>query len=183
MQIKEWIVVEGKCDTAAIERAVQAKTIETNGSALDEATLRLIEKAHAQDGVIVFTDPDYPGRRIRALIEERIPTVKHAFLMKRDAIPEHKGSVGIEHASNEAIQEALSAVYSLQEDGAEETVSRAYLVRRGFIGAPQSKQLRHRLGEALQIGETNGKTLLKRLNLFHITEEEIEEWFKMIEEK
>ncbi|MCT6903202.1 MAG: ribonuclease M5, partial [Lactobacillus sp.] len=36
MQIKEIIVVEGKDDTTAIKRAVQADTIETNGSAISE---------------------------------------------------------------------------------------------------------------------------------------------------
>ena len=34
MKIKEIIVVEGKDDTVAIQRALQADTIETNGSAL-----------------------------------------------------------------------------------------------------------------------------------------------------
>lgn len=33
MKIKEIIVVEGKDDTAAVQRAVDADTIETNGSA------------------------------------------------------------------------------------------------------------------------------------------------------
>ena len=43
---------------------------------------------HAQEtrGVIVFTDPDFPGRRIRAIIEEQIPGVKHAFLKKEKTI-------------------------------------------------------------------------------------------------
>ena len=71
MNIKEIIVVEGKSDTIAVKRATGADTIETNGSAIDDKTL--IKYQHAQDtrGVIVFTDPDYPGRRIRAIIEEQ----------------------------------------------------------------------------------------------------------------
>ena len=35
-KIKEIIVVEGKDDTTAIKRAVDADTIETNGSAVNE---------------------------------------------------------------------------------------------------------------------------------------------------
>ena len=82
MQIKEIIVVEGKDDTTAIKRAVQADTIETNGSAISEETLKRIQHAQEKRGVIVFTDPDYPGRRIRAIIEERVQGVKHAFYQK-----------------------------------------------------------------------------------------------------
>lgn len=36
MKIKEIIVVEGKDDTVAIKRAVDADTIETNGSAIGQ---------------------------------------------------------------------------------------------------------------------------------------------------
>ena len=80
MNIKEIVVVEGKSDTIALKRATGADTIETNGSAIDELTLVRIRHAQETRGVIVFTDPDFPGRRIRAIIEERIPGVKHAFL-------------------------------------------------------------------------------------------------------
>ena len=83
VNIKEIIVVEGKSDTIAIRRATGADTIETNGSAIDDETLKRIQHAQETRGVIVFTDPDYPGRRIRAIIEERIPGVKHAFSAKK----------------------------------------------------------------------------------------------------
>ena len=95
MNIKEVIVVEGKSDTIAVKRATNADTIETNGSAIDNETLQRIAHAERTRGVIVFTDPDYPGRRIRAVIEERIPTVKHAFLDKKKTIAKNGKSLGI----------------------------------------------------------------------------------------
>ena len=58
MKIKEVIVVEGKDDTVAVKRAVEADTIETNGSAISEETLTKIAHAASKRGVIVFTDPD-----------------------------------------------------------------------------------------------------------------------------
>ena len=88
MQIKEIIVVEGKDDTTAIKRAVQADTIETNGSAISEETLKRIQHAQEKRGVIVFTDPDYPGRRIRAIIEERVKGVKHAYTPTHELLNE-----------------------------------------------------------------------------------------------
>ena len=53
LDIKEFIIVEGKDDTTAIKRAVNADTIETNGSAISEETLRRIEHAQQKRGVIV----------------------------------------------------------------------------------------------------------------------------------
>ena len=69
---------------------------------------------HAQEkrGVIVFTDPDYPGRRIRAIIEEHVPGVKHAFLSKEKTIAKNGKGLGIEHAKDEDIRSALENVYT-----------------------------------------------------------------------
>ena len=83
MKIKEIIVVEGKNDTAKIKKAVDADTIETNGTEISQETLELIKIAHDKRGVIVFTDPDAPGEKIRKQIQAYVPGVKHAFLIKK----------------------------------------------------------------------------------------------------
>ena len=115
MNIKEIIVVEGKSDTVAVKRATGADTIETNGSAIDDKTLIRIQHAQETRGVIVFTDPDFPGRRIRAIIEEHIPGVKHAFLEKKLTIAKNGQGLGIEHAHDEDIREALRSVYTVDD--------------------------------------------------------------------
>ena len=46
MKIKEIIVVEGKDDTVAIKRAVDADTIETNGSAIGDHVIEQVKLAH-----------------------------------------------------------------------------------------------------------------------------------------
>ena len=85
MKIEEIIVVEGKDDTKRIKEAVEADTIETNGSAINEATLQLIAHAQATRGINVCTDADYPCGNIPTTIVERIPGVKHAILRKDEA--------------------------------------------------------------------------------------------------
>ena len=45
MKIKEIIVVEGKDDTVAIKRAVDADTIETNGSAIGDHVIEQVKLA------------------------------------------------------------------------------------------------------------------------------------------
>lgn len=83
--IKEIIVVEGRDDTAKIRQAVEADTIETNGSAVDNIILKQIQHAKTKRGVIIFTDPDYPGERIRQIIDNAVPGCKHAFLTRDNA--------------------------------------------------------------------------------------------------
>ena len=41
-----------------------------------------------------------------------------------------------------------------------------------LIGHPSAKKRRDRLGEILNIGSTNGKQLVKRLEMFQITEQQ-----------
>ena len=176
MQIKEIIVVEGKDDTTAIKRSVEADTIETNGSAISKETLIKIQHAQDKRGVIVFTDPDYPGRRIRAIIEEQVPGVKHAFLSKEKTIAKNGKGLGIEHAKDEDIRAALSNVYTPKSD--KETfieIPLSILVDGQLIGHPHSKERRTKLGELLKIGYTNGKQLQKRLSIFQISQQQVEE--------
>ncbi|MGP4073052.1 ribonuclease M5 [Piscibacillus sp. B03] len=166
MKIQEVIVVEGRDDTVKIKLAVDADTIETNGSAINQQVYNQIRHAKEKRGVIIFTDPDYPGERLRRLIDEHVPGCKHAFLPKRKALG--KNGVGIEHASVEDVREALSQVYELVEKKELETDWQPYLVHYGLIGGSNAKERRQKLGEKLKIGYANGKQLAKRLSMFQI---------------
>lgn len=179
MKIKEVIVVEGKSDTKRINMAVNADTLETRGSAISEETLEQIEELHEKRGVIVFTDPDYSGEKIRKTIREAVPGVKHAFLNRSEAAPNHKGSLGVEHASFEAIRAALRNLYTEQPEG-QVLITREDLAIAGLILGADAKKKRRELGEYLHIGYTNGKQLYKRLNLFQITREEFAEAMRYI---
>lgn len=172
MKINEIIVVEGKDDTVAVKRAVEADTIETNGSAISKSTLEQIAHAQKKRGVIVFTDPDYPGQRIRAIIEEYVPAVKHAFLAKEKTIAKNGKGLGIEHAADEDIREALSSVYTPLQEEREVAITMEDLIDAALVAHPQAKMRRSRLGEMLQIGYTNGKQLQKRLHMFGISKQQ-----------
>lgn len=184
MKIKEIIVVEGKDDSTKIQQAVNADTIETNGSAIKQETLQQIKHAQEKRGVIIFTDPDYPGERIRHIIEQHVPGCKHAFLSKQEAKSKrsnHK-SLGIEHASISTIQRALKDVYELMDSDICE-ISKEDLISYGLIGGRGSKLKREKIGQFLRIGQTNGKQLLKRLNMFQITKAQFEEAMRKVLEE
>ncbi|MHC5249919.1 ribonuclease M5 [Enterococcus sp. LJL90] len=188
--IEEIIVVEGKDDTRRLQEVVVADTIETIGSAINDTILEQIEHAQETRGVIVFTDPDFSGEKIRKKIMEVVPNAKHAFLARRDAAP-MKGaykSLGVEHASDNAILEALKSV-STPLTAAEEAeqlnypiISKNDLLEFGLIAGDKAKERRERLGEILRIGYTNGKQLEKRLRMFRITPKELAAAMKQVEE-
>ncbi|MBU6080117.1 MULTISPECIES: ribonuclease M5 [Allobacillus] len=181
MKIKEVIVVEGRDDTVRIKLAVDADTIETNGSALNQHTLEQIKHAKEKRGVIVFTDPDYPGERLRRLIDAYIPGCKHAFLPKEKAKAKGKRKgLGIEHAHIEDIQQALKDVYTVRQEMKDSIDWRPYLLHYGLIGGPKAKDRRMKLGNHLKIGYANAKQLEKRLSMFAIDEYQFEAAMKEI---
>lgn len=183
-QIEEVIVVEGKDDTRRLQEVVVADTIETIGSAINEDILDQIQLAQETRGVIIFTDPDFSGEKIRKTIMEVVPDAKHAFLSRGQAAPtKSRGSLGVEHASDEAILEALRKVMT-PANGTEDLpqISRQTLLSYGLIAGPNSKERRERLGDELKIGYTNSKQLEKRLRMFRITEAELTAAMTKVEE-
>ncbi|KAB3537854.1 ribonuclease M5 [Alkaliphilus pronyensis] len=177
--IKEVIVVEGKDDVSAIKKAVAAETIITGGFALPPSVIKRIQTAMNNRGVIIFTDPDYAGEKIRKIISNKIPGCKHAFLSKDEAT---KGdNIGIENASPQSIIRALSKVrYEVTEERNEFT--NADLVKNKLIGAKGSAERRNILGQALGIGYGNSKQLLNRLNNYGVTREEFEAAIELLKE-
>lgn len=179
MKIKEIIVVEGRDDTVAIQQAVEADTIETNGSAVSHSAIEQIKHAQEKRGVIIFTDPDYPGERIRNIITSHVKGCKHAFLSKEKARAKNGKGIGVEHASPAEIRLALDNVqYEFIEEI--EEISWNELVDAGLIGDAKSKERRKRLGDSLKIGYTNGKQLHKRLKKFQITKEQFIEAYRNV---
>ena len=177
-KISQVIVVEGRDDTANLKHYFDVETYETRGSAINDQDIERIRRLHDLHGVIVFTDPDFNGERIRRMIMTAIPTVQHAFLKRYEAAPKSKTkgrSLGIEHASYEDLKTALAQVTEQFENENEFDISRGDLIRLGFLAGADSRRRREYLGEQLRIGYSNGKQLLKRLELFGITLAEVEE--------
>lgn len=189
--IREMIVVEGKDDTAAVRRAVEADTIETGGSAVGEEVLRRIELAQQRRGVIIFTDPDAPGERIRKMVAERVPEARHAFLTRDEA--RGRRGMGVEHASDAAIRRALEAARSPDAGrGAAGAAAAAWaageiawgdLLDAGLIVRRDAARRRARMGELLGIGYANGKQFYKRCGMFRIAKSEFAQALAQLEKE
>lgn len=176
--IKEIVIVEGRDDTRRLKEAVVCDTIETNGSAINERTLSEIEVALNTRGAIIFTDPDFPGHKIRNTIIERFPNIKEAFLPKKKALGHN--SVGIEHARLDDIRDALKNCQVSSQDN-EEVISIQDMQYLGLSGSKEAKERREYLTERLNIGYANATQLRKKLNRYSIPPERIHEILKELE--
>ncbi|RBP39888.1 ribonuclease M5 [Garciella nitratireducens] len=178
--IQEVIVVEGKDDESAVKRAVDAEVIITNGLGIEEKTIERIRHAQKRTGVIIFTDPDFPGEKIRKIISEKVPGCKHAYLPRKYG---KKGNnIGVENATPEHIREALSKVKTEKKIKKEKEIfTMEILMDAGLIMGASARKKREKIGEILGIGYANGKQFLKRLNHYQIGLEDFQKALETIE--
>ena len=169
--IKEVIIVEGKMDVLAVRRAAEADCIITDGFRLRSMAIRNIRAAYEKRGIIILTDPDTVGERIRARLTEMFPHARHAFVPAEDATNFNDGDIGIEQASPAAIRAALDKVRTPMDVPAE-SFSMADMMAHGLTGTEDAALRRARLGRRLGLGFANAKTFLRRLNTYGVTREE-----------
>ncbi|MCR5349867.1 MAG: ribonuclease M5 [Acholeplasmatales bacterium] len=169
------IVVEGLHDVSRIKELYPlANCVITNGCEVSKETLDLIKKLSETHNIIIFTDPDSPGEKIRKMVTEVVPNAKQAFIRKKDSISKNNKKVGVEHADLNVIKESLENVYSYNEN-TKENITNIDLYELGLNGDSNSAILRNKISDILNIGKPNSKTFLKRLNLIGISKEELQE--------
>ena len=168
--IREVIVVEGKDDVAAVKRACRAQTIITNGLGISREIIEEIRIAALRCGVIVLTDPDAPGEKIRQMINRQAPGCKQAYLQhsRRSAA----GRVGVEYAEPAEILAALTAAKATKAEKQPDAFSMADLANLGLTGAEGAREKRERLSFLLGIGQPNGKQFLRRLNTYGVSRQD-----------
>ncbi|MBQ7454489.1 MAG: ribonuclease M5 [Selenomonadaceae bacterium] len=170
--LKEVLIVEGKSDVAAVNRAVEVDCITTGGFHFTRRTLQNIAAAYNRRGIIILTDPDSAGENIRKFLSKKFPQAKHAYIPRDEATA--NDDVGIEQASPESIRKALSKVRTLEINPREEFTT-AEMVTLKLSGGKDSSRLRDKIGAALGIGYGNVKTFVRRLNNYGITRAELME--------
>lgn len=182
-KIKEVIVVEGRDDTLAVSKAVDAVTVETHGFGMRNEMWNILDKAYKERGLIVLTDPDHGGRSIRRKIMERFPGSKEAFLSKEKA--SKKGDVGIENAAPDDILEALNkaraSIVEHNGDRINQLYDMDFLFEWKLVGESESRKRREIFCDKLGIGYSNARGLLKKLNLYAIEKVEVEDILRSLE--
>ncbi len=171
------IVVEGKSDIQFLETFIDAILVSTNGSDVPRETIDYLLNLSMTKDIIVLTDPDSPGKRIRDILDANIPNLKHAYVEKSKSIKKHK--VGVAESSKEHVLESLKhLIYS--KDMKLGDISMEQLYQLGLTGQPNSAELRQKVMKELHLGFGNAKTMLKRINQLDITIEELEKTVRKV---
>ncbi|KLU62070.1 ribonuclease M5 [Peptococcaceae bacterium CEB3] len=180
--IEQLIVVEGKNDAEAVRRALgPVDILWTEGYGLSREKLDYIAGMAEKRGVIIFTDPDSVGERIRERIRRRVPEARHVFLPQRAA--RRRGEIGVENASGEEIRKAFARVQRVcpASGATEEVFGMNDLIEAGLAGKVSSGDKRREAGHLLGIGEANAKQFLHRLNRFGVSRTEFRQVVKEVE--
>ncbi len=165
------IVVEGQTDKALIASFLDAEVVTVNGSAVSRETLEYLQKASETREIVVLTDPDSPGKRIRDVIASFVPGVKHAFIPKEKAIK--RGKVGVAESDKDTILDALKNLVP-NNPKSQGTLVYSDLLSLSLVG-PGSRENREKIAKKFHLGHCNGKTLLQRLNALNISIQELKE--------
>lgn len=169
----EVIIVEGRSDTRRLVEVFgsQIKTIETNGSAISRQLYPRIIDAQQRFGVIILTDPDYQGERIRRILTALIPDAKQAHVAAEHARhPNDPNKFGIEYVSDADLVQALTNVMTPQPETYDDyLLTQGQLMTLGLVGYPDSKARRERIANHFNLGHCNAKQLQKQLARYQIT--------------
>src|SRR5690554_3870752 len=150
--IKEVIVVEGKDDITAVKAALECEVIATNGFGYKKELVETLKALAERRGIIILTDPDYMGERIRRDLSNKIKNCKHEFLPQEKALK--KGDIGVENATAEDIIEAIKKARPEMVE-VNKQFTKEDLIDFNLSGGESSSQRRERLGEILGIGHAN----------------------------
>ena len=164
------IVVEGTSDVSFLSTFLEAEFVTTNGSEIPQKNIEYLKKSAENRDIFVLTDPDSPGKRIRDILDQNIPNLKHCFIDKNKSIKKNK--VGVAESTKEEVLTALSK-YIDTSVISKLTITSNDLVQLGLLGGEGSFSKRKKICDKFHLGFCNGKTFLKRINYSNLSIEDI----------
>jgi len=168
-------VVEGRHDAARIKAGFpQAEIVVTNGTHIPDETFVLLEKLKETHEIVLLTDPDHAGEKIRRKIAHRIEDVSHIHIEKTDAVSKNGLKIGVEHMEPTRLKSALETTGRIVPRCTGQKVDLSDMIRLGLSHTENSKEKRAHLGRVFGIGSTNTKAFMNRINMLGISAEDIE---------
>lgn len=188
-KIKEAIIVEGIYDKTKLSAFIDGIILTTHGFAVytNDDFVKTIQEIAKKTGVVILTDSDSAGMRIRNFVKQKITdgTVRHAYVpdvegkerRKRHASKE--GLLGVEGMSEDiiinALREAGCEINSEVNEDKASDITKADLYKLGLSGGKNSAELRQRLSQRINIpAKISANMLLDVLNRLHTYEELVE---------
>ena len=160
IKIDEAVIVEGKYDKIKLSSVIDAVIIVTNGFSIfnDSEKLELIRYYAEKTGIIILTDSDSAGRKIRGYIKGAVGSgrVTNVYIPdifgkeKRKTKPSAEGKLGVEGVDVKTILAAFEkAGVTASQNEKRSDITKYTLYELGLSGGKNSSELRERLQVSL----------------------------------
>lgn len=194
IKIDQAIIVEGKYDKIKLSSVVDGIIIVTNGFRIfkDKEKLELIRYYAQTTGIIILTDSDSAGRKIRGYIKGAVHdgSIKNVYIPdifgkeKRKDKPSAEGKLGVEGIDSDILIKAFEkAGITASESDSVHDITNMTLFENGLSGGQNSKLLRERLQMKLGLPALmSSASLIEVLNTM-MNGEELAEEVRLIKEE
>lgn len=164
IHIQQAIVVEGKYDKIKLSSVIDAVIIVTNGFSIfkDKEKMSLIRAYAEKTGIIILTDSDSAGFKIRNYLKGSVKgNITNVYIPdifgkeRRKEKASKEGKLGVEGMNVEIIVDAFkkAGVVFSERDAEQEKITRMNLYEDGFSGGKNSSLKRKKLLEYLELPE------------------------------
>lgn len=192
LHVKQAVVVEGKYDKIKLSSVIDGVIIPTDGFNVfkNKETLALIRYFAETTGIIILTDSDAAGFKIRSFLKGAVGKgeILNVYVPdifgkeRRKTAPSKEGKLGVEGMEKEIILEAFRKAGIAAEEEVEqsqrEPITKLDLYECGLSGGKNSSAMRKKLLAELKLPElltASGmvailNTMMSRQELFALAE-------------
>ena len=183
ISIEQAVIVEGKYDKIKLSTLLDGVIITTDGFRIfkDKEMSELIRRYAESSGIVILTDSDSAGFRIRSHIKSICPNGKIVNLYipdilgkeRRKSEPSKEGKLGVEGMEASLLADLFDrAGITSDKPRCDDPVTPEELYELGLSGHPDSSSLRQKTALALGLPERmTAKGLIDAVNTLYSREE------------
>lgn len=156
LKVRYPIIVEGRYDKSRLASVIEGDIITTEGFGIfsDKRKLDMIRRLAQQDKIIILTDSDRAGFRIRGYIAGAVPPERiiNVYIPQiegkehRKAKPSAEGTLGVEGIPQQLLAEAFArAGVDCGEYHPTSGITKQDMYELGLVGQPNSARMRREL--------------------------------------
>ncbi len=164
-KINGLLIVEGKDDEARIKSFFNCDVYITNGYDIDETDLNFLKAVSKKKPLLILTDPDEAGEKIRKTLESNLDNTQSVFVDVNECNKNNKH--GVAECSEKELRKCLEPYYvEYTENG--DKITAQDLFELGLTGSVDSKEKRQVILDKYSIKNCNAKKLANLLNILEI---------------
>lgn len=185
INLKQAVIVEGKYDKIKLSSIINSVIITTNGFGIykDKEKMQLIKYYANKTGIIIMTDSDSAGFRIRNYLRNSIKSgnIINVYIPdifgkeKRKSTPSAEGKLGVEGIEKSIILNSLkkAGITSISESVNNDPITKNDLYFLGLSGTQDSSQKRDKLKKYFNLPSLLSSNLLVEVLNTIVTKEEL----------